>query len=65
MNTESWEQYPCIHPQIIQILHNKGLDKPTNIQAEVFQNYKHFYDFLIASQTGSGKTIAFAAPIVS
>jgi superfamily II DNA/RNA helicase len=31
----------------------------------VYENYKHYYDFLIASQTGSGKTLSFAAPIVS
>lgn len=65
MNTENWEEYPCLHPQIIKTLYEQGYEKPTNIQAEVLQNYKHFYDFLIASQTGSGKTISFAAPIVS
>lgn len=62
---QKWEEYSCLHPNIVSTLYNQGFDNPTLIQAEVFQNYRHYYDFLIASQTGSGKTLAFAAPIVS
>ena len=65
MEAENWEEYPCLHPNVVCTLQNAGYERPTTIQSEVFQNYKHYFDFLIASQTGSGKTLSFAAPIVS
>ena len=65
METQNWEDFTCLHPTVITTLQEQGFQTPTQIQTEVFNNYKHYFDFLIASQTGSGKTLSFAAPIVS
>ena len=61
----SWSEFECLHPDVVNALLEKQLTKPTHIQAEVFQHYHHYHDFLVAAQTGSGKTLAFGAPIIS
>ena len=65
MSAEKWENFNCLHPNVVASLKSASFSSPTLIQSELYNNYKYYSDFLVASQTGSGKTLAFAAPIVS
>ncbi|EGR33722.1 hypothetical protein IMG5_042580, partial [Ichthyophthirius multifiliis] len=64
-NNQGWKKWEIIHPLINQSLLECNFDTPTDIQAYVLSCYKHYNDFLVASQTGSGKTLSFGIPIMS
>ncbi len=61
----SWSDFNTLDHAVVKLLSKQGFKHPTPIQAELLTAYRNHQDFLIASQTGSGKTIAFAAPIIS
>ncbi len=53
-----------LRPQLVQAVANLGYEKPTPIQAEVIPLMLARQDLLGQAQTGTGKTAAFALPIL-
>ena len=54
-----------LHPDILKALIEKGYERPTPIQAEAIPLLLQGRDLIGGSQTGTGKTAAFALPILS
>ena len=54
-----------LHPDILRSLTEKGYEKPTPIQAEAIPLLLQGRDLIGGSQTGTGKTAAFALPLLS
>lgn len=52
-----------INEDIIQVLKNSGITKPTVIQQESIRSIKEGRDVIAEAQTGTGKTLAFLLPI--
>ncbi|QEG38363.1 DEAD/DEAH box helicase [Roseimaritima ulvae] len=52
-------------PEVQQAVAREGYDKPTDIQAQIIPYMLDGRDVLAQSQTGTGKTAAFALPILS
>ena len=52
-----------ISSDIIKILQNSGINKPTEIQKESIKFIKEGRDVIAEAQTGTGKTLAFLLPI--
>ncbi|OZC12183.1 hypothetical protein X798_00704, partial [Onchocerca flexuosa] len=62
----SWdESVNLIDPVIIENIRKLGFRMPTVIQQRAFRAFKSDAHLLIAAETGSGKTIAYAAPLLS
>ena len=53
-----------LHPDIERALQLMGFHEATSIQAEAIQPIKEGRDVLARSQTGTGKTLAFAIPTI-
>lgn len=53
-----------LHPGIVQAAADQGYKKPTEVQTRVIPWMLTGRDLLVQSQTGSGKTAAFAFPII-
>lgn len=53
-----------IMPEIVKALKEEGIDTPTDIQEKSIPIIKQGKDLIGISKTGSGKTIAFAVPII-
>ncbi|QZE14711.1 DEAD/DEAH box helicase [Halosquirtibacter laminarini] len=58
-----FDQYSLI-PQIKENLSKKGLNKPTDIQFKSIPHILKGEDVLAIAQTGTGKTAAFAIPVI-
>ncbi|QZT36828.1 DEAD/DEAH box helicase [Halosquirtibacter xylanolyticus] len=58
-----FDQYSLI-PQIKENLSKKGLKKPTDIQFKSIPHILKGEDVLAIAQTGTGKTAAFAIPVI-
>lgn len=58
-----FEEYP-IHPAIISSLTEMGFIRPTDIQYKAIPSILKGEDVLAVAQTGTGKTAAFAIPVV-
>ena len=54
-----------LQPEVLQAVIDSGYLQPTDIQAEIIPHVLAGRDVLAQSQTGSGKTAAFALPILS
>lgn len=54
-----------LHPDVLKALHEKGYERPTPIQAEAIPELLAGKDLIGGSQTGTGKTAAFALPLLS
>ena len=54
-----------LHSTIIQAVDDLGYDHPTEVQAKVIPLMLEGRDVLAQSQTGSGKTAAFAFPVLN
>lgn len=54
-----------LHPTLIQTAADLGFKKPTEVQTQVIPLMLAGKDVLAQSQTGSGKTAAFAFPIIN
>ena len=54
-----------LKPEVLQAVVDSGYLQPTDIQAEIIPHVLAGRDVLAQSQTGSGKTAAFALPILS
>ena len=54
-----------IHPRVIAALRERGIDTPFPIQAATLPDSLAGRDVLGRGRTGSGKTVAFALPMVS
>lgn len=54
-----------LHPDVLKSLAEKGYEKPTPIQAEAIPLLLEGKDLIGGSQTGTGKTAAFALPLLS
>lgn len=52
-----------ISDNILNILRNQGIKKPTPIQAQSIKLIKSGYDVIGEAQTGTGKTLAFLLPM--
>lgn len=53
-----------LHPQIVQAVSELGYEEPTPIQAGVIPELLAGHDVLGQAQTGTGKTAAFALPLL-
>ncbi len=53
-----------LHPQLVQAVEDLGYTEPTPIQSEVIPAMLAGKDVIARSQTGTGKTAAFALPIL-
>ena len=53
-----------IDKRILDILKKAGFEKPTPIQRECIPAVKKGLDVIAQSETGSGKTLVFAIPIM-
>jgi ATP-dependent RNA helicase DeaD len=53
-----------LHEDIENALAEQGITEPTDIQSKVIPEIKKGHDIIGISKTGSGKTIAFSAPIL-
>ncbi len=54
----------CLHPALLKALQNKAYAQPTPIQQSAIPYALSGKDILGSAQTGSGKTAAFALPIL-
>ncbi len=54
-----------LRPEVLQAIVKSGYDTPTAIQAEIIPHMLDGRDVLAQSQTGTGKTAAFALPILT
>ncbi|CAJ0594186.1 unnamed protein product [Cylicocyclus nassatus] len=61
----SWEHYvpDRLDPLIRDALADLSLKTPTQVQTQCLQAFPSRYHLFIAAETGSGKTIAYAAPL--
>ncbi len=59
-----FEDYP-IRPEIKRSLAELGFKKPTDIQYKAIKNIMLGEDVLAIAQTGTGKTAAFAIPVIN
>ena len=71
---ENEETRPCLNfhhafektsPKILQKLLKMGFDKPSPIQSQMWPIALSGHDVIGISQTGSGKTLSFLAPLVA
>jgi len=53
-----------LKPEILSVLERRGYDKPTPIQAQAIPAVLKGRDVLGGAQTGTGKTAAFALPVL-
>ena len=53
-----------IDEDIVQAMHDLGYQKPTPIQALSIPKLMQGHDLIGLSQTGTGKTVAFAIPLI-
>ena len=53
-----------LHPKLVQVAAELGYTTPTDVQAQVIPLMLAGKDIIAQSQTGSGKTAAFALPIL-
>ena len=60
----TWTRYN-IDQKIVDCLYKNGYENPTEVQRIVLSNCQYYNDFIIASQTGSGKTLSFGVPIMN
>ncbi|KRX07546.1 P-loop containing nucleoside triphosphate hydrolase [Pseudocohnilembus persalinus] len=60
-----WLKWDHIHPMVLQSLLENEFEKPTEVQSYTLSTFKHYNDFIIASHTGSGKTLSFGIPMLS
>ncbi|EYB93511.1 hypothetical protein Y032_0181g852 [Ancylostoma ceylanicum] len=63
----AWEHYvpDRLDPLIRDVIADLGLKTPTYVQTQCLQVFPSRYHIFIAAETGSGKTIAYAAPLLS
>uniref|UniRef100_A0A915PVV8 RNA helicase n=1 Tax=Setaria digitata TaxID=48799 RepID=A0A915PVV8_9BILA len=62
----SWdENVSLLDPAIIENTRKLGFRMPTIIQRRTFRAFRSDAHLLIAAETGSGKTVAYAAPLLS
>ena len=54
-----------LHPQVLAAIKELGYENPTPIQSQIIPHLLYGKDVLAQSQTGSGKTAAFALPILT
>ena len=53
-----------LHPLLLEALNNAGYDSPTEIQSAAIPHILKGQDVMAGAQTGTGKTAAFALPIL-
>ena len=53
-----------LHPQLMQAVESLGYEEPSDVQSKVIPLMLEGRDVIAQSQTGSGKTAAFALPIL-
>jgi len=53
-----------LRAELLRALHAKNYDTPTPVQAEAIPHILNGFDVLVGAQTGTGKTAAFALPIL-
>src|SRR5579864_72185 len=53
-----------LHPSLLQAIESLGFTQPTPVQERVIPDAALGFDIRACAQTGSGKTIAFALPIL-
>ena len=59
---QTFKNYPLGLP-ILKALERLGYEKPTSVQESVLNHFWNKNDLIVQSQTGSGKTMAFALPV--
>lgn len=54
-----------LSPKVIKAIEDMGFEEPSSIQKEVIPVLMDGYDAIGQAQTGTGKTLAFGAPLIS
>lgn len=54
-----------LHPKVLQAIDSMGFEEPSQIQAESIPVILDGHDVIGQAQTGTGKTLAFGAPMLS
>ncbi len=60
-----FEDIRLLQPQVLENVKAMGFSRPTNIQFKAIPHILEGEDILAIAQTGTGKTAAFAIPVVS
>ena len=63
MNTSRFEDL-SLHPSILRALSQEGYEKPTPVQSAAIPEVLAGRDLLATARTGTGKTAAFALPML-
>ncbi|VDL83372.1 unnamed protein product [Nippostrongylus brasiliensis] len=63
----AWDHYvpDRLHPSVREVLQELSVKVPTQIQSQCLQVFPSKYHLFIAAETGSGKTIAYGAPLIT
>ncbi|OAF68363.1 hypothetical protein A3Q56_03900, partial [Intoshia linei] len=61
----SWDDLNIDSNLLSSIKNNLKYEKPTLIQQKLIKDFRNDMDIIAASETGSGKTVAFGVPILS
>ena len=61
--TPSWSSLG-LHEDLVKIITDAGFSQPTAVQARSIPLALDNYDLVVSAQTGTGKTAAFALPII-
>ncbi len=59
----TWESLG-LNAELIKLLQDAGFQKPTPVQAKAIPLAIDNYDLVVSAQTGTGKTAAFALPVI-
>lgn len=64
MEISPWSKFK-LHPTLESQLEKNGLKTPTDVQSQVLFYTNYAVDCIVASKTGSGKTLCYVLPMLS
>ena len=60
----NWSRFK-LHPDLEKNLISRGFNRPTEVQSQSLYYLNFPTDLIIASKTGSGKTLCYVLPILN
>jgi len=64
MSTSAWDQFN-LNPLVVKCLLENNYKTPTDVQSHSLPYHEYKTDLILASKTGSGKTLCFGIPLLS